>query len=88
MAADQRLCSWLPYLLAYLPPADSIESINVVTNLLHRGARAVAGGASIAITLKGWHKPLPRQCVGEYYQDAAINARGFLPQPRRPSPLR
>ncbi len=43
---------WLPYLLAYLPPADSIQSVNVVTNSFN-AEQGVAGGASIAITIKG-----------------------------------
>lgn len=66
---------WLPYLLAYLPPADAIESVNVVTNSFN-AEQGVAGGASIAITLKGG----TNQFHGGgwwYYQDAAINARTY-----------
>jgi Carboxypeptidase regulatory-like domain/TonB dependent receptor len=66
---------WLPYLLAYLPPADAIESVNVVTNSFN-AEQGVAGGASIAITLKGG----TNQYHGSawwYYQDAAINARTY-----------
>jgi hypothetical protein len=66
---------WLPYLLAYLPPADSIESINVVTNSF-TAEQGVAGGASIAITLKGGTNHY-HGSAWEYYQDAAINARGY-----------
>jgi hypothetical protein len=66
---------WLPYLLAYLPPADSIESVNVVTNSF-TAEQGVAGGASIAITLKGGTNHY-HGSVWEYYQDAAINARAY-----------
>jgi len=66
---------WLPYLLAYLPPADSIESINVVTNSF-TAEQGVAGGASIAITLKGGTNHY-HGSAWEYYQDAGINARAY-----------
>ena len=66
---------WLPYLLAYLPPADSIQSVNVVTNSFNAD-QGVAGGASIAITMKGG----TNQYHGSawwYYQDALFNARAY-----------
>ena len=66
---------WLPYLLAYLPPADSIEAVNVVTNSFN-AEQGVAGGASIAITLKGGTNKY-HGSAWEYYQDAAINARTY-----------
>ena len=66
---------WLPYLLAYLPPADSIQSVNVVTNSFNAD-QGVAGGASIAITMKGGTSHY-HGSAWEYYQDAAINARAY-----------
>jgi hypothetical protein len=66
---------WLPYLLAYLPPADSIDSVNVVTNSFN-AEQGVAGGASIAITLKGGTNQY-HGSAWEYYQDAAFNARSY-----------
>jgi hypothetical protein len=66
---------WLPYLLAYLPPADAIESVNVVTNSFN-AEQGVAGGASIAITLKGGTNQY-HGSAWEYYQDAGINARTY-----------
>ena len=66
---------WLPYLLAYLPPADSIQSVNVVTNSFNAD-QGVAGGASIAITMKGGTNQY-HGSAWEYYQDAAINARAY-----------
>ena len=41
---------WLAYLIAYVPPADSIQSVNVVTNSF-TAEQGVAGGASINITI-------------------------------------
>ena len=66
---------WLPYLLAYLPPADSIQSVNVVTNSFNAD-QGVAGGASIAITMKGGTNHY-HGSGWWYYQDAAINARAY-----------
>jgi hypothetical protein len=66
---------WLPYLIAYVPPADDIENVNFTTNAF-LAEQGQAGGAAIKITTKsgtshfhgsGW----------EYYQDAAINARPY-----------
>lgn len=66
---------WLPYLIAYIPPADSIESVSVVTNSF-TAEQGVAGGASIAITLKGGTSHY-HGSAWWYYQDAAINARAY-----------
>ncbi len=66
---------WLPYLLAYLPPPDSIQSVNVVTNSFN-AEQGVAGGASIAITLKTGTNRY-HGSAWEYYQDAGINARTY-----------
>jgi carboxypeptidase family protein len=42
---------WLPYLVAYVPPADSIQTVNIVTNSFN-AEQGVAGGASINIITK------------------------------------
>jgi len=66
---------WLPYLIAYVPPVDSIENVNIITNSFN-AEQGVAGGASINITTKSG----TRDFHGSgwwYYQDAAINARGY-----------
>ncbi len=66
---------WLPYLIAYVTPADAIESVSVTTNDFN-AEQGQAGGASIRVTTKsggqnfhggGW----------EYYQDAALNSRAY-----------
>jgi hypothetical protein len=66
---------WLPYILAYVPPADSIENVSFTTNAFNP-EQGQAGGASVKITTKsgtsqfhgsGWW----------YYQDAAINAKPY-----------
>jgi Carboxypeptidase regulatory-like domain/TonB dependent receptor len=66
---------WLPYLIAYVPPADDIENVSFTTNAF-TAEQGQAGGAAIKVTTKsggsqfhgsGW----------EYYQDAAINAKPY-----------
>lgn len=66
---------WLPYLIAYVTPADAIESVSVTTDDFN-AEQGMAGGASIRVTTKsgghdfhggGW----------EFYQDGAINARPY-----------
>jgi hypothetical protein len=66
---------WLPYIIAYVPPADDIENVGFTTNAFNP-EQGQAGGAAIKITTKsgtahfhgsGW----------EYYQDAAINAKPY-----------
>jgi hypothetical protein len=71
---------WLPYLVAYVPPADSIQNVNVVTNSFN-AEQGVAGGASINVSIKsgtdGFHGSL-----FEYYQDAALSARPYTATPQ------
>jgi len=67
---------WLPYLIAYVTPADAVESVTVTTDDFN-AEQGNAGGASVRVTTKsgghdfhggGWW----------YYQDAVLNARGYL----------
>jgi len=66
---------WLPYLIAYVTPADAVENVTVTTDDFN-AEQGQAGGASIRVTTKsgghdfhggGW----------EYYQDAALNSRAY-----------
>lgn len=66
---------WLPYLIAYVPPADSIENVNIATNSFN-AEQGVAGGASINITIKSGTRNF-HGSAWEYYQDAGLNARGY-----------
>jgi hypothetical protein len=66
---------WLPYLIAYVPPADSIENVSFTTNAFN-AEQGLAGGASVKITTKNGTRNL-HGSGWEYYQDAAINARPY-----------
>jgi hypothetical protein len=63
---------WLPYLIAYVPPADSIENVSFTTNSFN-AEQGLAGGASVKVTTKNGTRDL-HGSMWEYYQDAAINA--------------
>ncbi len=66
---------WLPYLVAYVPPAESIENVSITTNSFN-AEQGQAGGASIKITTKSGTRDF-HGAAWEYYQDAAFNARGY-----------
>jgi hypothetical protein len=70
---------WLPYLIAYVPPADSIQNVNVATNSFN-AEQGVAGGASIAITIKSGTSQL-HGSVWEYNQLFNTNARPYTSAP-------
>jgi hypothetical protein len=66
---------WLTYLIAYVPPADSIENVSLTTNDF-TAEQGQAGGASIKITTKSGSRDF-HGSAWEYYQDASINARPY-----------
>lgn len=70
---------WLPYLIAYVPPADSIGAVNIVTNSFN-AEQGVAGGASINITVKSGTNKF-HGGVWEYNQLFNTNARGYVNAP-------
>lgn len=67
---------WLPSLIAYVPPADSIKTVNVVTNSF-TAEQGIAGGASINIITKSGTNKL-HGTAWEYNQIFNTNARGYL----------
>jgi len=66
---------WLPYLVAYVPPADSIENVNFTTNSFN-AEQGLAGGAAVNITIKSGTRDL-HGGAWEYYQDGGFNARSY-----------
>jgi len=66
---------WLPYLVAYVPPPDAIETVNITTNSFN-AEQGVAGGASINVILKSGTNAL-HGSLWEYNQLFNVNARGY-----------
>ena len=70
---------WLPYLVAYVPPVDSIQTVNVTTSSFN-AEQGVAGGASINVITKSGTKTL-HGSVWEYNQLFNTNARTYTAPP-------
>ncbi|HZQ43436.1 MAG TPA: carboxypeptidase-like regulatory domain-containing protein [Acidobacteriaceae bacterium] len=66
---------WLPYLVAYVPPPDAIQTVNITTNSFN-AEQGVAGGASINVILKSGTNAL-HGSAWEYNQLYNVNARGY-----------
>jgi hypothetical protein len=66
---------WLPYLVAYLPPTDGIESVNVVTGSFN-AEQGAAGGSAINVTIKSGTNRL-HGSVWEYNSIAQFNAQSW-----------
>jgi hypothetical protein len=66
---------WLPYLIAYIPPPDGIQNVNVTTNSFN-AEQGVAGGASINVTIKSGTKQF-HGSMWEYNQLFNTNARNY-----------
>lgn len=66
---------WLAYLVAYLPPPDGIESINVVTGSFN-AEQGAAGGSAINVTMKSGTNQL-HGSAWEYNSIAQFNAQAW-----------
>lgn len=66
---------WLPYLIAYVPPADSIQTVNITTNSFN-AEQGMAGGASINVIIKTGQNQI-HGSAWEYNQLFNTNARGY-----------
>jgi hypothetical protein len=66
---------WLPYLIAYVPPADAIQTVNIATNSFN-AEQGVAGGASINVIIKSGTNQF-HGSLWEYNQLFNTNARGY-----------
>ena len=66
---------WLPYIIAYVPPADAIQNVNIVTNSFN-AEQGVAGGSSINVIIKGGTNSF-HGSLWEYNQLFNTNARGY-----------
>jgi hypothetical protein len=66
---------WLTYLIAYVPPPDSIENVSITTNDFN-AEQGQVGGASIKVSTKTGTRDF-HGSAWEYYQDAGFNARAY-----------
>jgi hypothetical protein len=66
---------WLPYLIAYVPAADSIQTVNIATNSFN-AEQGEAGGSSINVIIKSGTRDF-HGSLWEYNQLFNTNARGY-----------
>ncbi|HEX4488582.1 MAG TPA: TonB-dependent receptor [Terriglobales bacterium] len=82
-AADQY--PWLPQNVAYIPPADAIETVNITSNAFD-AEQGQAGGTAVNVQIKSGTNQL-HGSGHEYYNDAALNAKNFFFNPLFTNPL-
>lgn len=74
---------WLPRLVAYSPPLETIEAVNVVTNSMD-AETGMAGGAAVNVITKSGTNTFHGTGF-EYNSDGALKARNvFYTDPKKP----
>ena len=73
---------WLPYLIAYIPPQDAIQSVNIVTNSF-TADQGTAGGAVINVTIKSGTNQF-HGSAWEYNSTNLYDANSFFNIQKRP----
>ena len=67
---------WLPHIIAYVPPADAIETVNIVTNSFD-AEQGMAGGAAINVTIKSGTNQF-HGTAHWYHTNSAVKARNYF----------
>jgi hypothetical protein len=67
---------WLPWLIAYVPPVEAIETVNVITNSFD-AEQGMAGAASTHVTIKSGTNAF-HGSVWEYTTNSALKARNYF----------
>src|SRR5437899_3809341 len=70
--------TWLPANVAYVPPADGIESVNIVTNSYDAEQGAVGGAAVNVITKSGTNEF--HGSAHEFHTNQALAAENYFTQ--------
>jgi hypothetical protein len=70
--------TWLPANVAYVPPADAIESVNIVTNSFD-AEQGMAGGAAINVITKTGTNEF-HGSAHEFHTDQALAAENYFTQ--------
>jgi hypothetical protein len=72
----QNAYPWLPANVAYVPPADAIESVNVVTNSFD-AEQGLAGGAAVNVQIKSGTNEF-HGSAHEFHTDQNFAARNYF----------
>ena len=76
---------WLPQNIAYVPPVDAIETVNVVTNA-YDAEQGMAGGAAVNVQIKSGTNQFHGD-VHEFHTDNALWALNYFNPPNFHKPL-
>ncbi len=67
---------WLPHIVAYVPPADAIETVNIVTNAFD-AEQGMAGGAAVNVTIKSGTNRF-HGSAHEFHTNSKLKARPYF----------
>ncbi|MDQ6678605.1 MAG: TonB-dependent receptor [Acidobacteriota bacterium] len=67
---------WLPRLVAYLPPVEAIETVNLVTNSFD-AEQGMAGGAAVNVAIKSGTNAF-HGAGWEFHTNSALKARNYF----------
>lgn len=67
---------WLPHIVAYVPPAEAVETVNIVTNAFD-AEQGMAGGAAVNVSIKSGTNDFHGS--GHWFHtNSAMKARNFF----------
>jgi len=67
---------WLPHIVAYVPPAEAVESVNIVTNSFD-AEQGMAGGAAVNVSIKSGTNDY-HGSAHLFHTNSALRARNFF----------
>ena len=73
---------WLPHHTAYIPPAETIETVNIATNNFD-AEQGLAGGAAITVVTKSGTNDL-HGSAWAFHDNAAVQAKNFFNTAAKP----
>jgi hypothetical protein len=67
---------WLPHIMAYVPPAEAVETVNIVTNSFD-AEQGMAGGAAVSVAIKSGTNDF--HGTGQWFHtNSALRARNYF----------
>ena len=67
---------WLPRLVAYLPPVEAVETVNIVSNSFD-AEQGMAGGAAMNVSIKSGTNEF-HGAAWEFHTNSALKARSYF----------
>jgi len=67
---------WLPHIVAYVPPAEAVETVNIVTNSFD-AEQGMAGGAAVNVSIKSGTNEF-HGSAHLFHTNSALRARNFF----------